>query len=873
MEFVGICLLIKLITILLYKNKGAESCAHGEMQVSPASVIRLGSSINVSCILKGSFYNECTAQQLCIIKDNTKRLITEQISTNTVIAHIPKFEDPKSSFACKLHCNTEYLICGIDIKAGNPPGQPQNLKCIQHGRDGDVMCSWHIGHVTHISTNHILWFRNESHSFIVSAASAQPSTGKCAKHRKTPEHQRLGFACESGHIFNPYSVYSAWVNASNQLGSRASAVINFTLDEIVKPKPPTISKVEFSSSSPTITTVFWQDYQNTELFEIYYQSTYSKWEKKLLVNSTSCKVPDLEHFTEYKFQVRSRFHYTRGQWSDWSPFFVSKTPEAVPIGQLDVWYTIDPSDPNNLQVTLFWKTLKKLESRGRILHYNVKLWRNTQRNSTVRAEKTVNTWYTMVIPRTGCPVTVSAYNSKGNSPPTQLNISYLTDLPPPRNISAIYAGNSQFLIKWMKPEKHSQSAPVKGYVVEWAEINDKVNLNISWIKIPPQKCSATLTENIKPKTCFRISVYAIYESGAGTPLSTQSYSAQEAAPRSGPVVFTKHNIATIFWNNVPQDQRMGCIKSYTIYLQEENSEHQPEIYRAIDPTSSNYTIPNLKPGTAYIVWMTSVTKAGEGKNGERHRFYFSQKSILPPSDSKTIIVVVVTVTFIFASIVSGFCLWHSVRNRVWSILSKLSSQLYMRNIPDPANCTWAKEYTTIKDKMDLTYADFQTGSTSTYEDPETLQVEEMPPEQEFCINREIVDREQDSLQSLLQIQSTASQLHDSNELTQGDLSLGDSEGNILDYKCQVPCLYIEKLPSAEINQDLSDSNNSTANQNTGYIPSNFLHVTDNTKETDSDFFADSFSFMTLPSLARMEIPYGGKLTLDVVKIDCSSLVE
>ncbi|XP_067845694.1 LOW QUALITY PROTEIN: interleukin-12 receptor subunit beta-2-like [Heptranchias perlo] len=870
MEFIGICWLIKVITILLCKNKVAGSCANGEMRVSPASIIRLGSSINISCILKESPCNGCTAQQLCIIEDNTKRLSTVQISTNAVTAHIPKFENPKSSFACKLQCNTEYLICGIDIEAGNPPDQPRDLKCIQNGRDGDVTCSWDVGQVTHISTNHVLWFRNESHSFIASAASAEPSTGKCTRQRRTQEHQKLGFACESGHSFNPYSVYSAWITALNQLGNQSSAFMNFTLDEIVKPNPPNISKVEFSSGSPIISTIYWKDQQNTEWLEIRCRSTNSRWEKKFFTNSTSCKVYDLEHFTEYDFQVRCKFHHTHGLWSDWSTSFVSKTPEAAPIGQLDVWYTMDLSDPNGPRVTLLWKLLNVPESRGRILGYIVTLQKSTEKNTTIWTKQTMNTWYTVGIPRTGYTITVSAYNSKGNSPPTQLLIPCFTDLPPPRNIAAMYAGNNRFKIEWTEPVK--QPAPVQGYVVEWTEVNDKVNLNINWIKLPPQNCSATLAENIKPKTCFRISVYAIYESGAGRPLSTQRYSAQEAAPLSGPRAFTKHNNAVIFWKNAPQDQQVGCIESYTIYLQEENSKLPPTIYRLIDPTSRNYTIPDLKPGTGYIVWMTAVTRAGEGKHGEQHRFYFKQGSVLPHSDSKSIIMVVVAVTFLVAVTVSGFCLWQSVRNRIWSILSKLTSRLYVSNIPDPANCTWAKEYTAIKGKMDLTYTGFQSESTSTYEDPETLQVEEIS-EQEFCSSMEIVDQDQSSRLSVLLIQSRAHPLQQSKELSQGGLSPGNSQEHILDYKCQLPCLYIEKLPSVEINQELTNSNNSIMDQNVGYIPSNFLHVTDNTTETNSDIFEDSFSFMPLPSLSKMAIPYGGKLTLDVVKIDCSSLVE
>ncbi|XP_043555322.1 interleukin-12 receptor subunit beta-2 isoform X1 [Chiloscyllium plagiosum] len=870
MELVGVCLLIKLVAILLCKNKAAESCTNGEMQVSPASVIRFGSSINISCILKGSFYNECTAQQLRIIQDNTMLLHTVQIPTNAVIAHIPKFTNDESSFACKLHCNMEYLICGIDIKAGYPPDQPQNLKCIQNGREGDVSCSWFIGRITHIRTNHILRFRNESHSFFASKTSAALSTGNCTKQRKTLLDQRLRFASESGHVFNPSSVYSAWVTASNQLGNQTSAVINFTLDEIVTPSPPCIRKVEFSSSSPLISTIYWQDHQNTKLFEIRYQSANSQSKKKLLINFTHCDVFDLEHYTEYEFQVRSKFDQFQGQWSEWSPSFISKTPEAVPTGQLDVWYTTDLFDPNHLQVTVFWKPLKIPESRGRILGYNITLQKSTKENTAIW-EQTSNTWYIMEITRTGCTITVSAYNSKGNSPPSQLHVPYLSDLPAPRNISATYTGNNQFLVKWTAPEKHLQGTPIQGYVVEWADVNNKDNLKINWMKLPPQNHSATLTENIKPKTCFQISVYAIYKSGAGRPLSTQRYSAQEAAPMSGPTAFTKQNTAVIFWKNVPHDQKEGCIESYTIYLQEENSKLLPTIYRPIDPNSKNYTIPDLKPETGYIVWMTAVTRAGEGKNGEHHRFYYSRESTPPHSDSKSIIMVVVALTFLFAVIVSGFCLWQSVRNRIWSILSKLLSPLYVRNIPDPANCTWAKEYAAIKGKMELSYTDFHTESSFTYEDPETLQVEEISPELEFCFNMETVDPNQSTFQSLILIQSTASELQQRMELSQGILSPGNSEDNILDYKCQLPCLYVEKVPTVEINQH-SDSNNSTINRNTSYIPSNFLHVMDSTEDND-EIFADTFSFMPLPSLARMEIPYGGKLTLDAVKIDCSSLVE
>ncbi|XP_032885034.1 interleukin-12 receptor subunit beta-2 [Amblyraja radiata] len=809
MEFVGTCWVTNLFIILLCMSRRAESCANGEMQVSPATVVRLGSSINISCILKGSSYGQCAARQLCIIENNNRRLVATQISANAVAAYIPKIENPKSTFACKLHCNTEYLICGIDIKAGNPPDRPQNLKCIQKGRVGDIMCTWDAGHDTYISTKTILRFRNESHSFIASATSAELSTGKCTRPRKTLSHQRLGFACEFGHRFDPFSTYLAWVTVSNQLGSQSSAVMTFALDGIAKPSAPNISRIECSGSTLFNCTIYWNEEQNAEWFEIQFQITNSsKWEKKFIANSTSCTMADLEHFEEYVFKIRSKFLQTRGLWSDWSSSFVTRTPEAAPIGQLDAWYTMDLSDPNNLRVTLFWKPLKVFEVRGRVLGYNITLQESIKNNTTIWIQQTKKTWYTGDIPRAGCVITASVYNCRGSSPPTQLHLSSLRDLPPASNISTMYSENNWLLIEWMEPVK--PPVAVQGYVVMWTEVNDKLNQNINWIKLPPQNRSARLTENIKPKTCFQISVFAVYDNGAGIPLSIWKYTAP------------KDHTAAIFWN-IPQVQKESCTESYTIHKREKGSKLPPTIYAT-----------HLYP------------------------------------DSKSIMAIVVAVTLLAAVVVSVFCLRQSVRTRILLILSKLVSRLYVSNIPDPANCTWAKKYTAIKGNLDLTCPFYQADSTATYEDPEILQLEEMSSGQEICSSMEAIDQDQNSQLSTFQIQPTASQPQPSEESCQ-EFSPRNSQEDILDYKCQLPCLYVEKLSSVEIDHQFTDSQNSAVDQSIGYIPSNFIHVTDT--ETKGQGFVDSFAFMPLPSLSRMEITFEGKLTLDVVRIDCSSLVE
>ncbi|NXA03903.1 I12R2 protein, partial [Sapayoa aenigma] len=63
----------------------------------------------------------------------------------------------KHTYTCKTRCEKKIkLICGIDIKCGNPPDEPGNVSCIQHGRDGHPICTWDKGRLTHIDTTYVI---------------------------------------------------------------------------------------------------------------------------------------------------------------------------------------------------------------------------------------------------------------------------------------------------------------------------------------------------------------------------------------------------------------------------------------------------------------------------------------------------------------------------------------------------------------------------------------------------------------------------------------------------------------------------------------------------------------------------------------------
>ncbi|NXQ39076.1 I12R2 protein, partial [Catharus fuscescens] len=58
----------------------------------------------------------------------------------------------KHTFTCKAICDTAKIVCGIDIVCGNPPEQPRNVSCIQHGTRGHPSCSWDRGRPTFLPT-------------------------------------------------------------------------------------------------------------------------------------------------------------------------------------------------------------------------------------------------------------------------------------------------------------------------------------------------------------------------------------------------------------------------------------------------------------------------------------------------------------------------------------------------------------------------------------------------------------------------------------------------------------------------------------------------------------------------------------------------
>ncbi|NXI19877.1 I12R2 protein, partial [Irena cyanogastra] len=59
----------------------------------------------------------------------------------------------RHTFTCKSICEAgTRIVCGIDVRCGNPPDEPRNVSCVQKGTRGRPTCTWHKGRLTYLDT-------------------------------------------------------------------------------------------------------------------------------------------------------------------------------------------------------------------------------------------------------------------------------------------------------------------------------------------------------------------------------------------------------------------------------------------------------------------------------------------------------------------------------------------------------------------------------------------------------------------------------------------------------------------------------------------------------------------------------------------------
>ncbi|XP_067230916.1 interleukin-12 receptor subunit beta-2 isoform X2 [Chanodichthys erythropterus] len=659
---------VMLCFILAAGAHGGSVCT---VNSSAGKEVILGSNFTISC----KFNKECTKEIFLNMKQISYKQFNNSIEVS--VKNLTEF----STFACKCKEAHEPDPCGIDITPGYPPDIPQNLTCIRKTEFGNVSCTWITGRDTKIVTTCQLRVQGDPHP---SYKSVMNSTGFCWS----------TFPIKSSKM----SQLVVSLNVSNSLGSKTSGPHTFTLRNIVKPSIPQISHVNCSSQWCHLHT----DNHSMGLVEVQYRAVNGIW-KKLETNAKmNLNITSLQPDTKYKFQIRRKINHRVGLWSDWSQEKETKTEEEAPVKELDVWYLQEPkhSQSGNKCFQIVWKELNISDAKGKILKYNISVLEQKMNSSNK-----IPTSRNHHICCSHCSVSVSAVNSKGQSP------AKFIELRSPGLASGFLPhkllNNHSVALSW---QRLAIAGQVTEYVVHWYPVG--YTDRIQWIRVLDTTANIT---GLQPQECYRGAVTALHTSG---PIMAhfRGVSTWQSAPEQGPVpqpVLKNSENLQLEWSEIPQEKRRGCLKKYTIYLWNKLTE-DTQIY-SVDYPKKQYTISGLSPGQCYILWVTAWTDAGEGPRG-------SDLPFCTPTNAEKLLSHVILAgggVLLACLILLCICQFSSVQKRFLSCCQCLLPTV----IPDPANSNCAKTYTDDQGEIKFYLHKYD---PSVSEDPENVEVEEVP---------------------------------------------------------------------------------------------------------------------------------------------------
>ncbi|XP_034953141.2 interleukin-27 receptor subunit alpha [Zootoca vivipara] len=498
------------------------------------------------------------------------------------------------------------------MKKGDPDA-PTDLKCYQSVPSNIVNCSWSTREPPDADTTHVLYYKS-----LKFHPGNPPKRGAVGKQN--------WLLIEKGNMQQGDN-YSVWVETNRSTaGIATSAKLNFSLDEIVKPPPPDLEPVEFESS---VATVRWTNPQWSE--SLHHQALTCALRYKMSkdhswtylseehVEQAGHDLEDLKPFTSYEVQVQCIPDTRKGFWSEWSSSQTFVTPEAAPLGQVDVWQKVGVSEKGVPSRFLLWKVPDPEAARGIILDYKV-VFQDRDKNITT----TVCLCCHAALPLSANYAWVSARNSVKSSLPANLSLEQ-ADLPGPEEVEVMALPGLGPRVMW-KPSASSRWLQPEEYVVEWREeiSSNPAGQLLNWTRSPRGNSSALLRGDFRAKVPYLVCVYAVYAHGSSASVPVRAYF-KEGAPTAAPQALQERSISPtaslISWEEIPLGDRNGHITRYTLYLGHptlRNAKANRTI--AVGAAKRSYSLSDLMPGTSYQLCMTGSTSAGEGVPSPVHHF-------------------------------------------------------------------------------------------------------------------------------------------------------------------------------------------------------------------------------------------------------------
>ncbi|KAH0502647.1 Interleukin-31 receptor subunit alpha [Microtus ochrogaster] len=466
------------------------------------------------------------------------------------------------------------------------PAKPENISCIFYF-DKNMNCTWSpqekIG-----DTNYTVRL---TYSFGKLSFIKQVTNASCSFSRS--------------YIIHP-DICTVEVEAQNRDGSTKSDITSWNLDHIVKTEPPIILSV--NPISLQMFQIWWKPREKIPIDPLrctlrFRAVNSAHWKEVSFEDYNKVyNLTGLQVFTEYVIALRFRTNESRF-WSNWSQEKNGVTMEegkplsAIPLPHiLDLWRVVGPAGVEGTRkVVLLWKKAKGAPILERTLGYNIQYFAENSINLT-EINNVTNQQYELLLTGQTHYVSVTSFNFLGQSQEAILRIPAAHE----ETIQCIRDMQAHLAEPLLVVEWESSIPEVDSWMVEWLpETAESEFSALSW-------------ESVSHVTNWTI----------------------EQVPSEGPRTRVENiglKTATVVWEEIPKNRRMGFINNYTIFCQAEGEE---EFSTTVNSQVLQYDLESLTRRTSYTVWVVANTGAG-GTTGKTINFRTSSISPTPrASDSE-----------------------------------------------------------------------------------------------------------------------------------------------------------------------------------------------------------------------------------------------
>ncbi|XP_026843878.1 Down syndrome cell adhesion molecule-like protein Dscam2 [Drosophila persimilis] len=294
----------------------------------------------------------------------------------------------------------------------------------------------------------------------------------------------------------------------------------------------------------------------------------------------------------------------------------SEVPSAPPQ---DV--TAEPLGAQQLLIT--WRAPVRDTWNGELLGYTITYQKHNSPNrvknntkvSSLRTEG-INDFRLIELEKyTQYAITISAYNVKGDGPPSEVALGHtLEDAPSasPQSVSCIALTAQNIQISWQSPPKELCHGIIQGYKIFYEPVYFENEYNGRETKIT--SAQSTVLHGLHPFTNYSVQVLAFTRAGEGNLSPAVSCTTEEAVPdapeRVKSIVSTESSVI-ISW--LPPRRPNGLITKYNVFIRVLEKGQELKILKEVLPAHNrHFEAKDLNMREVYEAWVTASTRVGQG---------------------------------------------------------------------------------------------------------------------------------------------------------------------------------------------------------------------------------------------------------------------